>query len=917
MTDKSRFIVGIDLGTTNIAVSYIDAEKDPAKVEIFAIPQLIAPGETAEKSLFPAAFYQPPEAAAKGDALALPWGESNSFALGVYARETGSLTPSAFISSVKSWLCHSGVDRKENILPWGNPKDKKIISPVEATRLYLEHIRKAWNFKFGKTFDKDAQPCLLENQQLTITVPASFDDTARTLTLDAAAKAGLDKICLLEEPLAAFYDWLNRNKGEWEKIFKPGDTVLVADIGGGTTDFSIIKMEENGTFTRAAAGDHLLLGGDNIDMALAKQIEASWKTHLAVGDWLGLCHRAREAKEILLSENAPEQTEIVLLSRCSSLIGNMRKASVSKEDIIKILNEGFFPETAQDSPPLPARMGIKTMGLPYVNEPAVTRHLLEFLRYAAAASGAAFNENKILRPDKILFNGGTVLPENIRSRITKILASWFPDSPAPQELKSNDLSLAVACGAAWYGAARRGFGAKVKSGTLHSYFIEVEKGADNSGYICVMPRGTNENTKLVTDCKFLLETNKKVLFPLYYSSSRTGDYTGEILHSAEGLVPLSRLVTLLRHSGTEKISMETQMAAVLTETGVLQVSLEAVSNSCSWPLSFDVRAWAALSQDNTQTCPEIIDNGKIKNICAEALNIFTKEPASLPSIFKKLETLSGMARKDWPLYLLRELADTLLEISPDALKSVEHETRWLNLCGFCMRPGLGDPADEIRLNSAWKLWHSPSFKNLNQPQVLAEWWIFWRRIAAGLRAGQQTRIGLDILQQLCPKGEYAPRNKKGQHVKAEMWKCFGSLELLSTEQKKTAGDILAERAGKLEPYEYWVLARTGARRLFSAPVAHILPPEIAEKWIGKLLSKPPEETENMQAMLFALSRICAVCGDRAFDIHPEQLLDVKSFMLRNNAPPHWVHHLETPDCDSNDELAHSLGDSLPLGLKII
>lgn len=917
MINKSRFIVGIDLGTTNIAVSYIDIEKSPAKAEIFKIPQLIAPGEVSEKELFPAAYYCPDSATVKEGAFTLPWGGANPFALGIYARDAGSLVSASFVSSVKSWLCHSGVDRQEKILPWGSPEDKKIISPVDATRLYLEHIRNAWNFKFGNEHDKDGHPCLLENQQLTITVPASFDDTARELTLEAASAAGLKKICLLEEPLAAFYDWLNRNNGKWEKIFKPGDKVLIADIGGGTTDFSIIKMEDNGTFTRTAAGEHLLLGGDNIDMALARQIESSWKTHLSVGDWTGLCHRAREAKEILMSENAPEQTDIVLLSRGSSLIGNMRKASVSKIELLKIIDDGFFPEVSADSPPIPKRMGIKTMGLPYVNEPAVTRHLLEFLRYAALASGTEENGNNILRPDKILFNGGTVIPESIRNRIIKILKSWFPGFDAFEELESNDLSLAVASGAAWYGAARRGLGAKVRSGTLHSYFIEVEKGTDARGYICVMPRGTDENTKLGTDCKFFLETNKKVVFPLYYSSARNGDYPGEILHNADELLPLSRLVTVLRHSGTEKVRMETQLAAVLTETGVLQVSLEAVNNTCRWPLSFDVRAWADLSSGSTQTCTELMDSGKIKNICDTAFRIFTEDPASLPSIFKKLEAVSEMPRRDWPLYLLREMADVLLQIPPDALKSAEHEARWLNLCGFCLRPGLGDPADEIRLNKVWKIWHSSNFKNFNQTQVSAEWWIFWRRIASGLRAGYQKRIGLDIFQQLCPKGEYAVRIKKGQQVKAEMWKCLGAFELLSAEQKKTAGDILAARAGKLEPYEYWVLARIGGRRLFSAPVSHILPPEIAEEWLAKLITVPPRDPENMQAMLFAFSRICAVCGDRAFDIHPETLQKIKDFMIRNNAPSQWVHHLETPDSDSNEETARIFGDSLPLGLKVI
>ncbi len=901
----SRFTVGIDLGTTNTALAYADSHEDFAKVRILPIPQLKAPGEIVEAELLPSFAFSPDQGKLPEGSLALPWGRTQPCSIGIAARDAGCQTPSRFISSTKSWLCHPGVDRRARILPWNAEKAPDPKSPVEVSQLILEHLRDAWNFK------NPGYP--LERQEIALTVPASFDESARELTLEAAQNAGLKHITVLEEPLAAFYAWLEAAGESWKGRMLPGESALVIDIGGGTSDFSIIALDENGVLYRGAAGDHLLLGGDNIDMAIAREVEDAWKSPLPPDEWATLCQLARGAKERILGGQG-DSAEITLLSKGSSIIAGAKSFTLRKETLLKIVEEGFLPEIPASEEPKRRGAGIKRMGLPYESDPAITRHLLEFLRYASqmmpGAKGADRGKGPF-RPDKVLFNGGALIPSGIRERILRILASWFPGKPAPGELPSKDLSLAVAVGAAKAMAAKRGAGVRIKSGTSRSYYIEAAREGAESSFVCILPRGADEGLKIHTPRKFLLEANKAVSFRLWSAHARPGDKPGDELPSGEGLVQVSALNTLVKHQNAQQV--EAGVVSELSETGVLSLSIEALGSKLKWPLKFDIRAIGEAPQSMPKQAVSL-DSGKLdagKALAAEAFSASARKDA-LSSVVKRLEAALELPKKEWPLPAIRQIADSLLAISGEPLSEPLRETRFLNLCGFCLRPGFGDCADPDRISKLWKLWQV-GLRSSSDQQAEAEWHVLWRRVAPGLRPGQQRTVFQELWGALCPKGQYAQKLKKAPQVKAEMWRCLGSLELVQPAQKQAVGDILAARAQKLESYELWTLARLGTRRLFHGPAANVVPAKAAAEWLDALITAKGEPSKER---LFAISRIAALCGDRVLDLPHESLTKARGFLERNSAPAEWAHHLDVPEEESDEERAGILGDSLPLGLKL-
>lgn len=903
--EDSRYIIGIDLGTTNIAVTFVDTHKEGGDIKLFSIPQLKAVGECVNHSLLPAFFFKPDLKTVAEGALQLPWNKEIEYCVGLFAREFGCDNTARFISSSKSWLCHLGVDRRSKILPWNNDKSTEKFSPVEITEYYLRHIREAWDHIFHKQLDGNGEPCLLSSQQVLITIPASFDETARELTLEAAKNAGYKNITLLEEPLAVFYSWLNQNDSDWGEKIAIGDKTLVIDIGGGTTDFSIIELNSDGVLSRTVAGEHLLLGGDNVDIALAKQIESQWGTHLKPNEWTALCQQTRKAKELLLSDYTIDEAEVVLLSKGSSIIGNMRKSVVKRADMNHLLDEGFFPAISVDSEGAKKKIGIQTMGLPYASDPAVSRHLLDFLRYAAQVT----ESGTILKPDKVLFNGGTMIPQQVRVQVLAMIREWFNDSNIV-ELSSVDLSLAVAYGASYCGKTKRGIGVKVKSGTARSYYIEVD-GSGEKRYICIMPRGGDEGMRLHSNRKFALQANHKVSFPLYSSATRVGDLVGDCIDTATELSLVSDLVSVMKFGKEDKKVIDCELTSELLETGVLKVYIESKQSDHCWPLNFDTRLLvdSSISDEQVTVDSTIVDKAKL--LIQESFRVKQEQ---LPSLIKNIEKELSLKRREWSVYILREFADTLLAIPYSELKSPRQESRWLNLCGFCLRPGFGDPADELRLKKVWKLWFH-GMNNPNDSQTISDWWVFWRRVASGLRAGHQRSIMDQLYKQICPKGIYTNKLKSGPQAKAEMWRCAGALELITTDKKIALGKILIAHIKKLSDYEFWTLGRLGSRRMFRAGINNVIDPKIAEKWLNKLLeTKRPKPSESE---LFAVSRIAAVCGDRKYDIDPELISKVKDYLLIHSAPKTWIEHLETPTEESIEEQAKILGDSLPLGLSIV
>ena len=910
----SRFIIGIDLGTTNIAVTYVDTYEQDRKIKLFKIPQFSTPSEIKNSELLPS-FCCFPDEKLLPKAVQLPWKNKTEYAIGIFARDYGSAIPNRFVSSVKSWLCHAGVNRKSKLLPWGSDVDDILRSPVEITSYFLTHVRKAWDNKFSKLKDLEDNPCLLDEQQIVITVPASFDETARELTIESAKAAGYKNISLLEEPLAAFYSWLDSNADKWTDIIKPNEKVLIVDIGGGTCDFSVIEMSEANLLTRTAAGNHLLLGGDNIDIAIARMIEKEWKTQLPQGEWLTLCQKTREAKEKLLCSKL-DTVDVTLLSQGSSVVGDVKKYKLTRPLLEDLIINGFFPAVSIDTAPPRKKSGIQTMGLPYVTDPVLTKYLLHFLKYANKVSPN--KENKTLdgplRLDKILFNGGTMIPDIIRKQIIDVICSWFPDSKKITELAPRDFSLGVAYGASYYARTRRGEGVKIKSGTVLSYFLKVSNKTDKKEqFVCVMPRGIDENVKIQTPLSFNLMANYKAQFPLYSTATRLGDSPGDIIESDDQLSLVSNLISVLRFGKTEKKEVKAEIVSELTETGVLKIWLQSKESHHKWPLNFDIRL---LSTENNKTDTDdsiTLDSECIEKACELIYNVFSSNIDHAASIIKDLEQLLDLSKNQWPIHTLRNLADSLLNIPYESLKTPQKEAKWLNLCGFCLRPGFGDPEDELRLKKVWKLWYE-GMNNPNTPQTMAEWWIFWRRVVSGLKFGHQRNLYEHLTRLICPKGAYSRKIKWGVQVKTEMWRCIGSLELLPIKQKVALGNVLLSNKNKLESSDYWVLARLGTRHLFHAPANNVIPGNIVSKWIDTLI-KTKTNNSTLHDKLFALSRMATLTGDRTIDLDSQRLAMTLEFLEKQSAPEQWIKHLKSVKKETAQEQTKLLGDSLPLGLS--
>ncbi len=473
----ARYIVGIDLGTTNCAVAYVDSHQPEAQrsARIFPLPQLIAPGEIGVKDTLASFVYLPEPDDVDGNLLRLKWDRApRALATGEFARSMAAKTPHKVVASAKSWLCYEGLDRRGDLLPWDRREAPRQISPVHAARLLLEHIRDAWNADFAAQ-DPAAR---FEAQECYLTVPASFDVVARELTVEAAEAAGLS-VRLLEEPQAAFYAWLHGQGEGWREQVKPGQTILVCDVGGGTTDFSLIAVvdaEGDLALDRVAVGDHILLGGDNMDLALAynvaQRLKEEKKIALDAYQIAALTHACREVKEGLTVNPKQNAHTLTILGRGSRVIGGTIKTKLEAEEIAKVLVDGFFPMCKMDTQPAAKRKaGLRSFGLDYAADPAITKHLAAFLTRHLPQDEAG----KPVLPAGVLFNGGVTKSPVLRERVVSALRSWRGKKDAEVSvLSGDDPDLAVARGAAWYGLVKRVGGVRIKAGSPRAYYIGIE-----------------------------------------------------------------------------------------------------------------------------------------------------------------------------------------------------------------------------------------------------------------------------------------------------------------------------------------------------------------------------------------------------------------------------------------------------------
>ncbi|MBW1896057.1 MAG: Hsp70 family protein [Deltaproteobacteria bacterium] len=591
-----RYIIGIDLGTTNCAVAYTDTleEQDNSpKIHIFPLPQIVNPGLVEEKDLLPSFSYQAADDEFPEGSLNLPWQQEPECVVGTFARERGAEVPHRVISSSKSWLSYMGVDRTAPLLPWGADKDVPHISPIEASSRLLKHIRDAWNH-VNPDF-------LLQSQEIYLTVPASFDATARELTVQAAEVAGIPKVTLLEEPQAAFYAWIQGTQHTWREKVAVGDAILVCDMGGGTTDFSLILVsEENGELVleRVAVGDHILLGGDNIDLTLAHAICRRLADEgIKTDSWQmrGLLHSARNAKENMFQDPDCLAHPVTILGKGRRVIGGSITTELTRQEMEEVILDGFFPRCDRaDQPTETHETGLKELGLPYASDPAVTRHLAWFLqrhRHDRKLSG------ETLSLTSVLFNGGVMKADPLKQRILEVLKGWHEEETL-KVLPSKSLDLAVACGSVYYGLARRGRGVRIRSGTERSYYIGIETAMPAVPGVpapvkalCVVPFGMEEGTEVdLPNREFALVVGQPVSFRFFGSTGRHDDLVGDLIEDWEdaGIEELAPIETQLTpEEGQDEPSARVRLHMKVMETGTLELWF--VSDAKQWKLEFNVR----------------------------------------------------------------------------------------------------------------------------------------------------------------------------------------------------------------------------------------------------------------------------------------------------------------------------------------
>ncbi|RQS67500.1 molecular chaperone DnaK [Burkholderia sp. Bp8963] len=920
-----RYTVGIDLGTSNTVVAYVEAGSDA--IRVFDVEQLVGPGAIGAQPLLPSVRYHPAAGELPPDALRLPWqpaaaasaagvaaaaNAANSAnappaVIGRFARTLGAQVPGRLVTSAKSWLSHASVDRLAPILPWGAADGVAKVSPVDASASYLAHVRDAWDAHFP-----DAP---LAEQDVILTVPASFDDGARALTVEAARLARLPALRLLEEPQAAFYDWLYRHRASLRDTLAGARRVLICDVGGGTTDLTLVDVAlgDGGepALTRIGVGNHLMLGGDNMDLALARLVEprlTELGARLSAASLSQLVERCRAAKERLLGDDAPDAVTVTLLGAGSRLVGGARSAELTRQEVEQIVVDGFFPQVAADDLPRRARSAIVEFGLPYASDAAVTRHVAAFL--ARHAEGPL--------PDTLLLNGGVFRAGVLAGRLAQTLGAWRGQ---PLNVLHNDQpDIAVARGAVAYGLARAGHAPRIGGGSARSYFLVLDDGGSEERGVCLLPRGTEEGHEIRLDERtFALQLGSPVRFHLVSTVADTAYRPGDLVTLGDGdfvrLPPIATVVERQDARGARETPVK--LTASLTEVGTLEMHCIATGDAAQrWRLEFQLRGDAATEGDSDapvrhprlDQAIELID----RSFGSRASDVTPKDTRRLRA---QLEQLLG-PRDEWDVALARELFDALLARARRRRRSADHERAWLNLAGYCVRPGFGHPLDGWRIEQLWPLFDD-GIQYVNDAQVWSEWWTLWRRAAGGLDddAQGQVRDAIAFLEPADGKRRKLPfdPDKVGP---ADMTRLSASLERLPVERKiELAGRLIALLQKPAErALGAWALGRIGARRPFYGSAHGVVPAEVAGGWLDALFAL---DWKQVEPAAFAVAQIARMTGDRSRDLPPDTRDAVIRRLVAANAPATWIGMVrEVIELDAADTV-RVFGESLPAGLKLL
>jgi hypothetical protein len=942
MIEQASHVIGIDLGTSNCALASAPiAQGAAAPVEIFPILQIRRPGEPSSQPLFPSCLYLVGEHELPPDSLRLPWGESSVVA-GEFARWQGAQVPGRLVASAKSWLCHAGVDRAAPILPWGAPAEVTKLSPVDASAALLRHMIGAWN---------SAHPeAPLADQDVVITVPASFDEVARALTVSAARHAGIERFTLLEEPQAAFYDFTARHRRHLADALRDIRLVLVVDVGGGTSDFTLVQVAatpEGPALKRLAVGEHLMLGGENMDAALARKAEEQIVTgnrRLSATQWTQLVQAARLAKESLLSANPPEVYHLSLAAEGSRLLGAALSARLTREAAEQTVLEGFFPNSGlQDGPRQTARGALRELGLPYAQDPAITRHLAAFLQAHARVGFAALGgtlepdtPSAIPRPDAILLNGGVFNAAKIRDRLLAVLSGWWPDQPPIALLEHDSLELGVARGAAFYGLVRRGLGQRIGGGAAHAFYVGLDSAMREPHALCVIPRGLEEGqTVELTQQPFRLALGRPVQFPLHSTAADRLDRAGDVVPVTDELRPLRPIHTLLRSRSGASGEIPVHLRAALTEIGTLELFCVSETSDERWRLEFELRgtgdsAPVAVIESmparftEARHSVELIFGNKAAALAARRAAETTRPanppPKDVKQLWPALERTLG-PREDWRVPVLRELWGVLHAGAGRRRRSPDHERIFFQLTGYTLRPGFGYPLDDWRCEQLFPLFHELIQHHKEQP-VWNEFWVFWRRVAGGLTPARQLEIWTflqpHLERRLGPKTARSASRVKGVSPDGleEMIRTVASLEHLPPAIKIQLGSWIANRLRQSNarggPWA-WALGRLGARVPLHGSVHQIISPDHATPYIQLILELGPDQVAGGT---FALAQLARLTGDRARDIDDELRHEIARTLELAQSPPAWLRMVtELVHLEAGDE-ARALGDTLPAGLRL-
>src|SRR2546422_1261257 len=755
-----EYLVGIDLGTSNCALAYVELSKGPdAPVADFFITQVLQPGNAAPAPLLPSAIYIKGEHELPSEATALPWDPAPREIVGEFARAQGARVPGRLVMSAKSWLSHSAVDRTAAILPWGAPRDVERMSPVDASARLLRHILEAWNAACPET--------RMQAQEVVITVPASFDEIARALTVNAARQAGFDKFTLLEEPQAAFYDFIANHRHNLGAELEDVKLVLVVDVGGGTSDFTLVQVGDNQALRRIAVCDHL-------------------------------------------------------------------------------------PRRA-------ARVALQEIGLPYAQDPAITRHVAAFLRAHAQAGP----------PDAILLNGGVFNSVRIAERLIETVSSWHRRDGPIRVLEHASLDLSVARGAAYYALVRRGMGRRIGGGTAHAFYVGLES-KDEPKALCLIPRGQEEGQEVeISGRKFNLTLGRPVQFPLFTSTSDRVAASGEIVAVGEDLHSLPPIHTVLKSSENKTGQVPVHLRALLTEIGTLQLWCVSETDNDQWRLEFELRGSAASTRETVvESMPPRFSEARtsIERIFGGQPTHGTPVTTEVKQLWRGLEQTLG-PREQWRAPLLRELWGALFAGARRRRRSPDHERIWFQLTGYTLRPGFGYPLDEWRAEQTAKIF-AAGVNAHKEKRVWTEFWIMWRRIAGGLDDACQHEIWNylrpHLERRLNPSTSRNIAKPKGIQPESldEMVRLAVSLEHLGPDEKSQLGDWIAPYASTPGPWA-WAIGRLGARVLMYGSAHRTVDREKAASWLEVLFDAHQRKVEGA---LFGIVQAARLSGDRSRDL---------------------------------------------------